>query len=98
VNHVLLASLHPEQVEGELCRADELERRRGLTSELDEIWSYAPSKANLRWFVKHPPLFFQAQVTPESPHNLALSAEIELIENGNGLLLLMLVAYQNQIL
>jgi hypothetical protein len=31
--------LHPEQVEVELCRAEELDRRRGLTSELDEMWN-----------------------------------------------------------
>ena len=40
MNEVVLQSLHPEQVEVELCRAEELDRRRGLTSELDEMWSY----------------------------------------------------------
>jgi insertion element IS1 protein InsB len=49
VNHALLASLHPAQVEVELCRADELEQRRGLISELDEMWSYVAKKANPRW-------------------------------------------------
>src|SRR5262249_11707161 len=29
---------------------DELEVRRGLSSELDEMWSYVRSKANPRWF------------------------------------------------
>ena len=33
----------------EVCRSEELDRRRGLTSELDEMWSYVRSKANPRW-------------------------------------------------
>jgi len=49
VNHGVLASLHPEDVEVEIWRADELEVRRGLSSELDEMWSYVRSKANPRW-------------------------------------------------
>jgi insertion element IS1 protein InsB len=49
VNQALLASLPPEQVEVKICRADELEHRRGLTSELDEMWSYVAKKANPRW-------------------------------------------------
>jgi insertion element IS1 protein InsB len=49
VNRAILASLHPKQVEVEICRADELEVRRGLTSELDEMWSYVAKKANPRW-------------------------------------------------
>jgi hypothetical protein len=40
VNRVLLAILNPEQVEVEICRADELDQRRGLSSELDEMWIY----------------------------------------------------------
>src|SRR5262252_3320311 len=48
VNHAVLAVLHPEHVEVEIWRADELEVRRGLTSELDEMWSYVHSKANPR--------------------------------------------------
>ena len=36
-------------MEVEICRADELERRRGLSSELDEMWSYVGKKANQRW-------------------------------------------------
>jgi insertion element IS1 protein InsB len=36
-------------VEVEICRSEELGRQRGLTSELDEMWSYVRSKANLRW-------------------------------------------------
>jgi hypothetical protein len=39
VNQAVLAFLHPEQVEVEIWRADELEVRRGLSSELDEMWS-----------------------------------------------------------
>jgi insertion element IS1 protein InsB len=49
VNQALLAALPPEQVEVEICRADELEVHRGLTSELDEMWSYVAKKANPRW-------------------------------------------------
>jgi insertion element IS1 protein InsB len=45
----VLQSVHPEQVEVEICRAEELERRRGLTAELDEMWSYVGKKANQRW-------------------------------------------------
>jgi insertion element IS1 protein InsB len=41
--------LHPEQVEVEICRADELAQRRGLTSELDEMWSDVGKKAEPRW-------------------------------------------------
>jgi len=49
VNHALLASLHPEQLEVELWRADELEVRRGLSSELDEMWSFVARKTHPRW-------------------------------------------------
>jgi insertion element IS1 protein InsB len=49
VNHAVLAALSPEQVEVELGRADELEVRRGLSSELDEMWSYVARKSNPRW-------------------------------------------------
>ena len=49
MNHSVLASVQPARVEGELCRADELEQRRGLRSELDEMWSYGGQKANQRW-------------------------------------------------
>jgi insertion element IS1 protein InsB len=38
-----------EQVEVEICRADELEVRGGLSSELDEMWSCVANKANPRW-------------------------------------------------
>jgi insertion element IS1 protein InsB len=49
VNHGVLASLNPDQVEVELWRADELEVRRGLSSELDEMWSFVARKSNPRW-------------------------------------------------
>jgi insertion element IS1 protein InsB len=45
----VLKHRHPEQVEIEMCRADELAQRRGLTSELDEMWSYMGKKAEPRW-------------------------------------------------
>ncbi len=45
----LLQILHPEHVEVEICRSEELERRRGLTSELDDMWSDVRSKAHPRW-------------------------------------------------
>src|SRR6201981_3567081 len=32
-----------------MCRSEELDRRRGLTSELDAMWSDVRSKANPRW-------------------------------------------------
>ena len=49
MNHAVLAVLHPEQVEVEIWRADELEVRRGLSSELDEMWSFVQAKAHPRW-------------------------------------------------
>ena len=49
MNHALLAILHPEQIEVEFWRADELEVRRGLSSELDEMWSFVQAKAHPRW-------------------------------------------------
>ena len=49
MNQSVLQHLHPEQVEVEIWRADALEVRRGLSSELDEMWSYVRSKANPRW-------------------------------------------------
>src|SRR5262249_54150127 len=42
-NHAVLQVLNPEQVEVEICRSEELDQRRGLTSELDEMWSYVRS-------------------------------------------------------
>jgi insertion element IS1 protein InsB len=49
VNQAVLRHLHPEHVEVEIWRADALEVRRGLSSELDEMWSYVHSKGNPRW-------------------------------------------------
>ncbi len=49
MNQAVLKNLHPEHVEVEICRADELAQRRGLASELDEMWSYVGKKAEPRW-------------------------------------------------
>ena len=49
MNQVVLKQLPPEHVEIEICRADELAQRRGLDSELDEMWSYVGKKAEPRW-------------------------------------------------
>jgi insertion element IS1 protein InsB len=49
VNHAVLQHLHPAHMEVEICRAEELDQRRGLTSELDEMWSYVGKKAQPRW-------------------------------------------------
>jgi hypothetical protein len=49
VNLNVLASVNPEQVEVEIWRADELEVHRGLSSELDEMWSFVQAKAHPRW-------------------------------------------------
>ncbi len=45
----MLQHLPPEHVTVEMRRADELAQRRGLTSELDEMWSYVGKKAEPRW-------------------------------------------------
>jgi insertion element IS1 protein InsB len=41
----MLHHLHPEQVEVEIWRADALEVHRGLSSELDKMWSYVPQQS-----------------------------------------------------
>jgi len=41
--------LNPAQVEVEILRAEELDQRRGLSSELDEMWSYVRCKSHPRW-------------------------------------------------
>ena len=41
--------LYPEHVEVVIYRDEELAQRRGLTSELDEMWSYVGKKAEPRW-------------------------------------------------
>jgi insertion element IS1 protein InsB len=45
----VLQVVQPEHVTVEICRSEELDRRRGPTSELDEMWSYVGKKANPRW-------------------------------------------------
>ena len=45
----MLPHLPPEQVEVEICRADELAQRRGLSSELDEMWSFVGKTGEPRW-------------------------------------------------
>ena len=49
MNQAVLQHLPPEHVEVEICRADELAQRRGLASELDEMWAYVARKTNPRW-------------------------------------------------
>ena len=49
MNQAVLQHLPPEHVEVEIWRADALEVRRGLSAELDEMWSYVRSKVNPRW-------------------------------------------------
>ncbi len=49
MNRAVVAYRNPAHIEVEICRADELEQRRGLSSELDEMWSYVAKKANQRW-------------------------------------------------
>jgi len=49
VHQTVLQHLHPERVEVEICRAEELAHRRGLTSELDEMWRFVGKKAEPRW-------------------------------------------------
>jgi insertion element IS1 protein InsB len=49
VHHAVLAVLHPEHVEVEIWRADELAVQRGLRSELDAMWSVVPAKVHPRW-------------------------------------------------
>jgi len=49
VHHAVLAVVNSEQVEVEIGRADELEVRRGLRSELDAMWSVVKAKAHPRW-------------------------------------------------
>ena len=49
MHHTVVAVLSPAQVEGELWRADALEVRRGLSAELDAMWSYVARKSTPRW-------------------------------------------------
>jgi insertion element IS1 protein InsB len=45
----MFASVNPEQIEVESWRVDELEGRRGLSSELEELGSFVARKTNPRW-------------------------------------------------
>ena len=47
MNHAWLAIVNPDYVEVEICRADELDERRGLSSELDEMWSFVVRRIGL---------------------------------------------------
>ena len=49
MHQAVLQHLDPENVEVEMGRADELAQRRGLTLELDEMWSDVGKKAEPRW-------------------------------------------------
>jgi len=49
VNYAVLRLLNPKQVQVEICRSEELDQRRGLNSELDEMWAYVARKSNPRW-------------------------------------------------
>jgi len=44
-----LQVVKPEHITVEMCRSEALDYRRGLTSELDEMWSFVQSKAHPRW-------------------------------------------------
>jgi hypothetical protein len=48
VNKAALKRLPPEPMEVEICRAEELTQRRGLTSELDAMWSDVGKKDYFR--------------------------------------------------
>jgi hypothetical protein len=41
--------VNPEHIMVEMCRSEALDDRRGLTSELDEMWRFVQSKAHPRW-------------------------------------------------
>ena len=41
--------MNPEDITVAMCRSEELDQQRGLTSELDEMWSDVRRKANPRW-------------------------------------------------
>ena len=55
MNHAVLAVLNPEQIEVEIWRSDELEVRRGLSSELDEMWSFGPRSRDRPLGLHEPP-------------------------------------------
>ena len=41
--------MNPEHITVEMCRSEALDYWRGLTSELDAMWSFVQRKANPRW-------------------------------------------------
>ena len=49
MHQAVLQPLNPAHVEVEIGRADELEVRHGLSSELDELWSDVRSTTTPRW-------------------------------------------------
>ena len=49
MHQAVLQPLHTEHVEVEICRAEVLAQRQGVTSELDEMWSYVGKKAGPWW-------------------------------------------------
>jgi insertion element IS1 protein InsB len=49
VNLSVLQHLHPKPREVDIQCAEELEQRRGLKAELDEMWSDVGKEANPRW-------------------------------------------------
>ena len=49
MNQTVLTSVSAAHVEVGICRVDELERHRGLRSELDDMWSSVGKKAHQRW-------------------------------------------------
>ena len=49
MNKAVFKHLAPEHVEIEIGRAAALAQRRGLRSELDEMWSYVGKKAEPQW-------------------------------------------------
>lgn len=46
---MLLEKLNPEQIEVDLVRVDEMERKGIEEAEMDEMWSFVGKKKNQRW-------------------------------------------------
>jgi hypothetical protein len=49
VNHAVLQTVNPEHITVEMCRSEALDSWRGLTSELDAMWSFVQRTAHPRW-------------------------------------------------
>jgi len=81
VNHVVLRLLNPEQVEVEIYRSEELDQRRGLSAELDEMWSFlrAPHRFDRRAWLTTTRNAETSYVHPTSPCPLGLK-----ISKGRG--------------